>query len=179
MSGQSAMFKPSRSGLSTVKRDWADRSASPEIFYQWEPTQRPAQARTQQIATETALTPQQKRLKHIQEALAGRICPPPPPLAESSSQSKRGSPTDVPATAPPQKRRRLPPGWDDSLSMPSLSAQSKSSAKRASSSKTIGATPPEPKAIAPIFLSQEQTRILQLVSSGESVFYTGSAGPLV
>jgi hypothetical protein len=62
--------------------------------------------------------------------------------------------------------------------MPSLSVQSRSSNSTRGSSQTLVATPPEPKKIASIFLSQEQTRILKLVQDGESVFYTGSAGKL-
>jgi len=172
-----------RSGLSTIKRDWDDHpSSSPEVFYDWGATQRPVQQqqRTQQearSATTVPLTGAQKRLKEIQEALAGL---PRPPCSGSSSQNKRESPTDSHGVAPPEKRRRLPPGWDDSLSMPSLSAQSRSSnsTRSSGSSQTIVATPSEPKTIASVFLSQEQTRILKLVQDGDSVFFTGSAGML-
>jgi len=168
-----------RSGLSTVKRDWDDiPSSSPEVVYDWGATQRPVQPqqKTQQTAGSSApLTGQQKRLRDIQEALAGMHRP---PSSGSSSQNKRESPTDSHGTAPPEKRRRLPPGWEDSLSMPSLSSSSSKSTKSSGSSQTIVATPPEPKAIASIFLSQEQTKILKLVQDGDSVFYTGSAGML-
>jgi hypothetical protein len=173
-----------RSGLSTVKRDWDDHpSSSPEVFYDWGATQRPAQQqhKTQQLtvgsSTTVPLTGAQKRLKDIQEALASMHGP---PSSRSSSQNKRESPTDFSGTAHPEKRRRLPPGWDDSLSTPSLSVPSRSSnsTRSSGSSQTIVATPPEPKTIASVFLSQEQTRILKLVQDGDSVFYTGSAGML-
>jgi ATP-dependent DNA helicase PIF1 len=174
------MSKAARSGLSTVKRDWTDQPSSPEVFYPWEPTQRAAQPQPQARgpSTKAPLTGAEKRLRDIQEALAGHRFPQPPPLSNSSSQNKRGSPTDLPAMAPPEKRRRLPPDWDDSLSTPSLSAQSRSSNSRGGSvsSQTTVATPSESKSIAPVFLSQEQTRILKLVQNGDSLFYTGSAG---
>jgi hypothetical protein len=178
------MSKSARSGLSSVKRDWEDHpSSSPEVLFAWEPTQRPAQPQQQRThqqtrgsSTTVLLTGAQKRWKDIQDAFAGM--PQQPASSGSLSQSKRQSPTDTPATGPPEKRRRLPPGWDDSLSMPSLSVQSRSSnsTKGSGSSQTVVSTPPESKKIASVFLSPEQTRILKLVQDGESVFYTGSAG---
>lgn len=177
------MSKSARSGLSTVRRDWEDRPpSSPEVFYAWEPTQRPAPAQ-QQMTRGTSmtggLTGAEKRLRDIQEAFA-QISREQSLHSESSSQNKRPSPSDAPATAPPEKRRRLPSSWDDSLSASSLSVQSRSSnSKSGSVSSQTTPAPPESKNLASIFLSQEQTRILKLVQGGESVFFTGSAGMFV
>src|SRR6266571_8942324 len=72
--------KSARSGLASVKRDWADSSkSSQEVLIPWEPTQRPAHA----------LTGSEARLRAIQEALAGCRKSPSPPLVSSSTPSKR------------------------------------------------------------------------------------------
>lgn len=160
--------KSARSGLASVKRDWADSpKSSQELLIPWEPTQRPAHA----------LTGSEARLRAIQEALAGcRKSPPPPPV----SSSKRASPEVEPTTAPVKKRaRQLPPDWKDD-------ALSSSSILRSKSFQSLHSTrPPTPmslntstdkKPLAAVFLSQEQTKLLKLVQDGASVFYTGSAG---
>lgn len=158
-------------------------SQSSEI--EWLPT--PPVARSK-------LTGVQQRLKDIQEALAQK-----PPiqkgeaLVDSKGLNKRTSP--VPNDAPAAKKpRQLPPSWknDDPLSAPSNFTSSSARSSRtatsersvpapatistASSSGSSSALLGKPKKVAAVFLSQEQTQILKLVSEGDSVFYTGSAG---
>ncbi|KAF8227484.1 hypothetical protein L208DRAFT_1296450 [Tricholoma matsutake] len=175
------MSKTAQSGLRTLKRDFSEGSASSQEIY-WPPT------------------PQQQppkhpdRLKAIQDALAEISAPPsrPTALVDSRTVNKRPSP-ETDAVIATKKPRQLPPGWreNDSLSAPSLSSRSRSSSswnntdsKRTvnpslpsvpplSSSSTLPAAKPK---ISPVFLSQEQTQILQLVKDGHSIFYTGSAG---
>jgi len=167
--------KFARSGLASVKRNWADSpKSSQEVLIPWEPTQRPAQPIH-------ALTGSEARLKAIQEALAGYKKPPSPSSVNSTTQSKRASPEVEPANAPVKKRaRQLPPDWDDALSSSSISRSKSFKSLNSTSSSTpmSSNTSTDKKPLAPVFLSQEQTKILKLVQDGESVFYTGSAGML-
>ena len=181
------MFKPKQpqSGLRTLKRDFSSSSfgasSQPIDVDDWAPTP-PVLPST--VPTK-ALTGSEKRLKDIQDALAG--IPPqnqhrPLPLAQSSSQviNKRSNPSDF--DAPPTKRR-LPSSWEDtdkSMGMPSKQAIAsrvqnapKSTTKTVTTSSSTAAAKP-----AKVFLSQEQNQILKLVADGSSVFYTGSAGEL-
>jgi len=188
--------KSALSGLGSFKREWsssAHPSSSPEVLIPWEPTQA---SKPPLKPPSKPLTPSERRLIAIQEALAGYSAPPPPPLIGSTAQNnsairtvippalhppplartqnKRVSPTSSSDALTQKRARQLPPDWlrDDVLSMPSLSSASSSTKSLTSTSST----PSEPKKVAPVFLSQEQTKLLKLVQNGESVFYTGSAG---
>jgi ATP-dependent DNA helicase PIF1 len=181
------MFNPKQpqSGLRTIKRDFSSpsfgASSQPIDVDDWAPTP-PVPSSTVPIK---ALTGSEKRLKDIQDALAG--IPPqnqhrPPPLAPSSSRviNKRSNPSDF--DAPPTKRR-LPSSWEDTdkgTGLPSKQAIAsrvqtapKSTTKTVTTSSSTAAAKP-----AKVFLSQEQNQILKLVADGSSVFYTGSAGEL-
>jgi len=168
--------KSSRSGLATLKRDFNDvkpPNSSPEEPIPWEPTQRPA-------ASSQKLTPAEIRLRAITAALQSlpSTSAPAPPLAASKVQNKRPS-NDV---EPPAKRpRQLPSSWDSRPSAPKTlfptSASSSSMSQHVKGATTsTDALPPRSKKVAAVFLSQEQTYILKLVESGDSIFYTGSAG---
>lgn len=182
------MSKAAQSGLRTIKRDFSASTApasSQEIY--WPPTPQPQPEIGQ-------LTGIQRRLKAIQDALGEKAVPSESsqPLLESKVVNKRPSPETYPAHAT-KKPRQLPPSWQDKdpLSAPSLSSRSSSgshgTASRrpvppgsssipqvsSSSTSTLAATKPK---IPAVFLSQEQTQILQLVKDGKSIFYTGSAG---
>lgn len=182
----STMSRPKpQSGLNTVRRDFSSTEvsqppkSSQSIYWSPSPPVAPP-------APLKKLSGSEARLKAIQEALAG-YPPSAPPLVQSVTQNKRPSPTPNSATGnPPTKRaRQLPPDWpgNDSLSKPSLSTKPSSSSNKdirkstfntpTSSSSSSLSTKPK---VASVFLSQEQKKILKLVESGESVFYTGSAG---
>jgi hypothetical protein len=180
--------KSALSGLGSFKREWsssAPPSSSPEVLIPWEPTQPPLKPPSK------PLTASERRLIAIQEALAGYsaqnnsanrgVVPQalhPPPLARV--QNKRVSPTSSSDALTQKRARQLPPDWlrDDALSMPSLSSSStaSSSTRSLTSTESKSSTSSEPKKLAPVFLSQEQTKLLKLVQDEESVFYTGSAG---
>lgn len=170
------MSKTAQSGLRTVTRDF---SSSEQLDIEWLPTPPPVAAHRQRVSN---------RLQHIQEGLSAGQAPPMPrgtALMDSKAVNKRTSPVphDKPAA---KKARRLPPSWTDEPPLESwnnstntaISKQSDLSSVRKPQSSTSekSQTPTVPKKIAKIFLSHEQTQILNLVSKGESVFYTGSAG---
>ena len=164
-----------------MKRDFSSSGVSQLSDIEWPPSQpNPSSA--------PALTGAQKRLKDIQDALAGTAPPLPRGSAIVNSASLNKRPSIESQAAPPSKKaRQLPPSWTsgDVLSEPSLgssvnssrSGSFRSTGAPASSSSSTG--PPNPKSkskIAAVFLSQEQTQILKLVQDGKNVFYTGSAG---
>ncbi|KAF8074739.1 PIF1-like helicase-domain-containing protein [Lyophyllum atratum] len=179
------MSKSAQSGLRTLKRDFSSSSMSQSSEIEWLPT--PPQ-------TETApkLTGAQQRLKNIQDALAGNpSLPRGQALVDSKGVNKRTSPvsTDGPDA---KKSRQLPPSWkhndSDPLSAPSFSSMPTSSNPQRSRPVPLTRTPTsgsgsiadcfasKKSKVAAVFLSQEQLQILKLVSEGESIFYTGSAG---
>ena len=168
--------KSSRSGLATFKRDFSDvnpPAPSPEEPIPWEPTQRPA-------APSQKLTPAEIRLRAITAALQSlpSTSAPAPPLAASKVQNKRPS-NDF---EPPAKRpRQLPSSWESrsvgpKSKFPSSSSSSSMSQHVKGATTPTDALPPRSKKVPAVFLSQEQTYILKLVESGDSIFYTGSAG---
>jgi len=182
----------SRSGLGTYKRDFGPSSSfsvpksSQEI--PWPPTPPAVPAQPTRV-----LSGSEKRLKEMQDALAGysKPTPPPAPLTGSKTINKRPSPTgESSSTAPVAKRtkRILPPDWHDhsaltrssftttTTSSSSSSVPSSSSGRTSANSPASSAPPPSKGKLAPVFLSQEQTQILKLVQDGVSLFYTGSAG---
>jgi len=137
------------------------------------------------------LTGSEKRLKDIQDALAG-IVPPsqsmisgssrPTPLASQVNSNKRHSDSDE--LAPPAKRR-LPSSWQDkdmdrNVVVPSKQAIAARVQTVTTTTKTVTASSSSSTSAtakpAKVFLSSEQNQILKLVSDGHSVFYTGSAG---
>lgn len=176
--------KKAQSGLKTVKRDWSTGSVdsipklSQEIY--WPPTPPKPDG--------PPLTGTQKRLKDIQDALAGKTprIDLPAPLATSKAFNKRPSDTQLPNDHQPaplaKKPRQLPSSWKDEDPMTSSTRGTSSSRSRDVASKLKSTTSAAPVStgsgdkVAGVFLSQEQTRILHLVKEGSSVFYTGSAG---
>ncbi|PPQ98949.1 hypothetical protein CVT24_003576 [Panaeolus cyanescens] len=181
-----------QSGLGTVRRDWSASSvqASSSIEIPWSPTQRPS-TKPPTPAPSRPLTGSEQRLKAIQDALSGMS-------SSSSSSNKRSSPDENTATAGPVKRaRQLPADWHDVMVQPSMkpapglsrttsnsrlfsaadsSKNVEPSSSRSSSDAALTALAQRKKGIASMFLSAEQTEILNLVKAGDSVFYTGSAG---
>ncbi|GLB43418.1 putative DNA-dependent ATPase and 5'-3' DNA helicase required for the maintenance of both mitochondrial and nuclear genome stability [Lyophyllum shimeji] len=185
------MSKRAQSGLRTVTRDFSSSSFSSAI--EWPPT-------PPEVETAPKPSARSDRLKHIMEALAGASAAPSSAwrgqaLVDSKAVNKRTSPvsSDAPVA---KKARQLPPSWkndpSDPLSAPSFTHKSSSTAKSSASTQrssisqstrpttpasSSSAAPSSKKSkVAPVFLSQEQTQILKLVSEGKSVFYTGSAG---
>ena len=170
------MSKTSLSGLGTFKRDFsystACSSSSQPIDtsndIDWPPS--PPEAKKVMTASE-------KRLKAIQDALAGNPVAMLTQTLEASSQNanKRPNPSSSSQFEPQAKKRQVPSSWSQPDAPPSKQAI----AKAATKTKGAGATATISKAIskpAKIFLSQEQTQILKLVNDGNNVFYTGSAG---
>ncbi|KAI0766626.1 hypothetical protein BD413DRAFT_569147 [Trametes elegans] len=128
----------------------------------------------------------EQRLKDIQDALNSQV---------SSSEKVLSQSQKRPSTSqnPPAKRRQLPQSWDEKPERPAHVSRPavRPTYPSASASRPFGATQsvnaretlivPTAKTgaaarPAPVFLSQEQTHILRLVESGQSLFYTGSAG---
>ncbi|PBK99530.1 hypothetical protein ARMGADRAFT_919184 [Armillaria gallica] len=135
------------------------------------------------------LTGAQQRLKDIQDALAGKsvssekdrstLTHKKEPLASSKTWNKRLSepPTADLNPAPQKKARKLPDSWS-AAPEPKVQRSSSSATKHSGIKEAyvLSSTKDKKRKVASVFLSQEQTRILQLVQDGESVFYTGSAG---
>jgi hypothetical protein len=170
------------SGLGRVKRDFS----SPGIAT----TQSSNSSSSRESADQTKkLSGNALRLKLIQDALAENaaaervlvksatpnVALKPGGLVDAGGP-KRSAESDI--AEPPAKRRALPPTWDQPASSPKLATSSITN--NSSSIVKIATTAPSAsgpsKKMASIFLSQEQTQILNLVNSGQSVFYTGSAG---
>lgn len=171
--------KGSLSGLKSVSRDWSDAKSSQELTdIYWPPT--PERKKPE-------LSAAQKRLKDIQEALAGMSGPPvkaqSQPLTTSRVFNKRPSSESVLDNddPPAKKARQLPASWaEEPLSSATAFVHKISS----SSSRSRAVPEPESSAsaakgnVASVFLSKEQTQILKLVQDEHSLFYTGSAGML-
>ncbi|KAG1876415.1 PIF1-like helicase-domain-containing protein [Suillus subalutaceus] len=173
--GQSAL-----SGLRTVKRDWSQSSSQCEDRISWPATQ-PSQSQPSKAPKAEI---QSQRMKDIQlalDALTGKQ-PPGERPEMSTKQIANGTKRPLPAApnSPPAKKRQLPPSWnEDILSSSSnfMSSSKFSLPSVKSKSLTVAASSSKPSSkLAGVFLSQEQTQILRLVESGNSVFYTGSAG---
>jgi ATP-dependent DNA helicase PIF1 len=171
--------KAPQSGLRTVKRDWSEPSLSQkssEDLIEWPPTP----------PTRKSATGAEKRLRDIQDALAGRPVSSERILTNASSQVINSTEISEP---PLKKARQLPSSWssnDKSVSSASLSSStwtpssSTTSSRRPPVSKSSTSSAPTSKSsrVPAVFLSQEQTHILKLVQEGHSVFYTGSAGEI-
>lgn len=132
--------------------------------------------------SESVLSGHEQRLKDIRDALAGRpILAETRSLARSSSQAANKRSLPLPSvdeqgdrhTA--MKRARTSRVGDTSVL--TLTA-SKRMLANSTGSRANPAAPTALEAVRPasLFLSREQTHILQLVREGQSVFYTGSAG---
>jgi hypothetical protein len=167
----------SLSGLKSVTRDWSEpKSSQPSDgeLIDWPPTQ-----------PNIGLTPAERRLKIIQDALAEPESPP------ERVFTKRPAPLS-PQQQPPAKKRQLPSNWSNpqkpatsaSLSSTTWSASSSSMSagtvrsapvSRSSAPASRDASSGKSK-VASVFLSSEQTQILKLVQEGHNVFHTGSAG---
>jgi ATP-dependent DNA helicase PIF1 len=171
------MSKKAQSGLGTLKRDFS-QSSIPSHSSQpisWPPTPRPPAPRP--------LSSREQRLKDIQDALAGNPVKSERILTNSSSQVINKRPADSQsalATGQPAKKRILPSDWNDekrSSSSNVLASSSNNARAPPSSTVSKGSTASaSSKQVASVFLSHEQSQILQLVLDGHSVFYTGSAG---
>lgn len=175
--------KQPMSGLRSVKRDFSSNAIPPS-----------SSSTNAKSEDAKSLSAQDRRFKMIQEALAGHtpsdniFKAPGNSLSEGISKNKRSSSSQE---EPETKRRRMPSAWK--------SAAESSSATQATSSsgsqKSLSSVPSSSRAnivsssvvtpssssssgnkVAAVFLSQEQTHILKLVESGQSLFYTGSAG---
>ncbi len=173
------MSSKAQSGLRTFKRDFSSSSVMPQSSQEIEwPSSQPA-----------PLTGAQQRLKDIQDALAGKsvsseknrstLTHSKEPLASSKTWNKRLSepPTADLNPAPQKKARKLPDSWS-AAPEPKVQRSSSSATKHSGIKEAyvLSSTKDKKRKVASVFLSQEQTRILQLVQDGESVFYTGSAG---
>lgn len=165
------------SGLRAIKRDFSSNSIPSS-------SQNSDRAEAVPDLAERSLAGRQLRLKLIQDALKGDTAPGErkAPAAEGSSSNttgpKRSAPTD---NQPPAKKRQLPSAWNENSSVASYSstrALSASSNINSASKASITVTSSTDASAKPagIFLSKEQTHILELVTGGESLFYTGSAG---
>lgn len=175
------------SGLRTVKRDFSSNSVGSSQT-----------SNSTESSRQATLSTQEMRLKMIQDALNGvpaatdKKSPFSAPnrthTAATNSRTaglKRPSQDDIESSA---KRRQLPSSWDkgqdrysQSSSIASYSstrALSASASVNSASTTTISISSTTRSSAKPagVFLSQEQTHILKLVESGQSLFYTGSAG---
>lgn len=162
--------KSAQSGLRTLKRDFsAASSSSHALDLGWPSSPPPAPVAAK------PLTGAQKRLKDIEDALKG-IAPqattkPAAALNASKAFNKRPSDTaPVDSRPAPGKKQRT----QDVLAPTNFTRTSSSSAVR--TKPVVAAASSAPHKVAKVFLSAEQKAILKLVSEGNSVFYTGSAG---
>jgi hypothetical protein len=173
--GQSAL-----SGLRTVKRDWSQSSSQSEDRISWPATQ-PTQSQSSKAPNAESRSQRMKDIQLALDALTGKQPPGERPEI-STKQIANGTKRPLPPAPnpPPAKKRQLPPSWNEDVL--SSSSNFKSSSKFSlpsvkSSSLTVATSSSKPSSkLAGVFLSQEQTQILRLVESGNSVFYTGSAG---
>lgn len=177
-----ASGKQVMSGLRAVKRDFSSNSVASSSQ-----SSGPSEPSRQE-----KLTAQERRLKLIQDALNGVTAPPekknPLSGANRSSNSVASSATSSlkrPLASDSQagpKKRQMPSSWKDNRDVTvysSTRALSASSSVNNLSKAVISASSSGSSGKpASIFLSQEQTHILNLVEKGESLFYTGSAGEL-
>lgn len=172
-------MKQAQSGLRTIKRDFSAGSMSSQPIdvdgSEWPPT--PA-ASVEPKPLGRPLTGSEQRLKNIQDALAGLP-------STSSSQpltAKRPNPSNnagYSMSEPPAKKRVLPSAWEEPPPPKSLASKRPTDViekqKPSGSRIAIKAGTSKP-AVATVFLSNEQQKILKLVSDGQCLFYTGSAG---
>ncbi|KAA1469012.1 hypothetical protein DENSPDRAFT_834528 [Dentipellis sp. KUC8613] len=184
------------SGLASLKRDFS--SNVPIKSERDTESQAPAPSKRSRLSASV--------LKAIEHGVATRgnadNSSMPTSTASSSllSHKRTFAPGQV-AAPPPAKRRQLPDSWKDTgsstSSQYSSSSYSYTTSSYSSSSSALTATttwkkteskplviPAADKSTkaankkpAAIFLSREQQAILQLVSEGTNVFYTGSAVP--
>ncbi|KAF9269174.1 hypothetical protein L218DRAFT_424224 [Marasmius fiardii PR-910] len=169
----------SRSGLRTVKRDFSENTSDKgtredPVTIEWSPS--PPPVKPQVVSN---------RMRAIQEALASCSSAKVAQPLEESKKANKKRPSDSttlfddevrgPAS---KKKRELPETWKEGNASSAHAGSSGKTANRAkvielSNSTTIGR---KSKKIPGVFLSQEQSQILNLVKQGMSVFYTGSAG---
>lgn len=174
--------KQPMSGLKSVKRDFSSNAIS-------------SNGSDTNAKDAKNLSAQDRRFKMIQEALAGHtpsdniFKAPGNSLSGGISRDKRPNPSQE---EPETKRRRLPSAWKPAAGSSSTTQATSSSGSQKSSSSSVPSssrtnvvsssvvTPSSSSSasnkVAAVFLSQEQTHILKLVESGQSLFYTGSAG---
>ena len=174
------MSKTAQSGLRTLKREFSSSSGSQgtqDSAINWPPPQAASKAKTLTKDEQRA-----KRLRDIEEALSGkasqddrRNAQPAPLHANPSATnlSKRPSATDIEDAPAAKKPRQLPSQWRQDAAKSLSSAKTSTGVRSINGPSTAGSSK---KALAGVFLSDEQTQILRLVEEGNSVFYTGSAG---
>jgi hypothetical protein len=177
----SLRMSKSRSGLNSVKRDWScgsgkSAASSQEIYWPPTPPQQgaPADAPSSPIywpptppkkiepepeastSSVSQLTGKEKRRRDIHYALSNRSSP---AVVQGSAWTPAQSHSDASDASYPSKRF-------------------KSAVYKEAASEIVGplVEVQKIKALASIFLSEEQRSILELVERGTSLFYTGSAG---
>ena len=178
-----------QSGLKTMTRNWSENT--PTVSSSRPGTSHTSSAPAKPIANVSDA--RARRMAAIQAALdemsetsqalkSSKI-------ANMDAGSKRSS-DGLDSSGAPKKKRVLPGSFSEAPSSSATtssvsSANGKPSSKSGSSAVTSQVmsisrkSKAERKATdkpAPIFLSKEQQRVLQLVENGESLFYTGSAG---
>lgn len=172
-------MKQAQSGLRTIKRDFTAGSMSSQPIdvdgSEWPPTP-PATVEPKPLGR--PLTGSEQRLKNIQDALAAL----PSTSASQPLTMKRPNPSNnagYSMSEPPAKKRVLPSAWEEPPPPKSLAAKRPTAVtekkKPSGSSTAIKAGTSKP-AVATVFLSNEQQKILKLASDGQCLFYTGSAG---
>src|SRR6202035_5045058 len=126
----------SLSGLKSVTRDWSDpKSSQPSDgeLIDWPPTQ-----------PNIGLTPAERRLKIIQDALAEPESPPERIFTNVSSQIINKRPALSPQQPPPAKKRQLPSNWIDHRKQATSTSLSSTTWPASSSSMSSGTVRPAP-----------------------------------
>lgn len=158
-----------RSGLKAITRDFTDSSDS-EVFYPWPQSSQIRMGTFNDAKNATSFSRVNSESKisassQVSErGRAARLAAIEAAYRETRDDGpvKRPSPTeDIPG---PAKRRKS----DDDYYEPDAAVPN--------ANQTTSISNPPAKTPAKIFLSAEQRHILQLVTKGDSVFYTGSAG---
>jgi hypothetical protein len=175
-----------RSGLATVKRDFSSNIATDTS-----PFPVPTVATTKRSALSDSLR------KAIQDGVASREAEKAPLAPSSLTASQERSLSH--GAAPPAKKRRLPSAWGDcessSTTLHRESSVSSTIFRSRSSTSSLpldflsqahheepespldpSSQPKPTRRPAAISLSDEQKAILELITQGKNVFYTGSAG---
>lgn len=161
--------KMALSGLRSVKRDWSTSSKTDS-----EDSQKALDARAQRLRDIQAGLDRREQTSLSSVLLQKYVNV---TTADITSGSKR--PPSAPAHEPAAKKRVLPPSWEKDVY--TSSSNFTTAVRKSSTTGSVGRTKPGVSAAVsaqppPVFLSQEQTQILQLVELGDSLFYTGSAG---
>lgn len=173
-------MKQAQSGLRTLKRDFSSGAMSTQPIdvddVDWPPTPMAVPQPPAPILSGSA-----QRMKNIQDALAGITTS--SSSAPQPSTNKRPNPTNnagPSASEPPAKKRVLPSSWEEAPG-PKVMAPKRTVTEKQKSNITVTTSKAvaSKAVVAKVFLSKEQQHILKMVSDGQSLFYTGSAGELI